>query len=122
MEIKIPGHVYELRHLDGNGVTVLDFVKRIGDKYPYNQPPAVEGTTTQEVLRALINRTKYVDNQSPAFENKIVLEHLRDALHILECRAARLGGYELGVYARSRIEYLPVCNEHQHIQCGKCKE
>jgi hypothetical protein len=67
MRVMDPGHWYELALLDALpnrlGLETLRFVKRVGDKFPGNQLPAYAGTTTQEVLRALIDRTKYVDAQ-----------------------------------------------------------
>ena len=62
MRIIDPGHVFELDHLDGPGKTILDFVKRVGKKFPGNENPH-EGVISQEILRALISRTEHIQNQ-----------------------------------------------------------
>lgn len=121
MKIIQPGHIYLLDHLDGEGKSVLTFVKRIGEKYPYNQLPAYEGTTIQEVLRALINRVMYVNHQHSAQENLDVIDRLRMCIVRLELRAARVGEYKISTN-RIDIENEETCKQHLHIQCGKCKK
>lgn len=44
------------------------------------------GTTNQEVLRALIDRVKFLDNQVPSEFNLKILHHLRMALILHEQR------------------------------------
>jgi hypothetical protein len=83
MKVIDPGHTYSLRSLDGNGDVRLRFVKRQGPGYPGNIGRH-SGTTTQEVVRALIDRTKYVDKQIPNQRNVQVLYHLRSILLELE--------------------------------------
>lgn len=60
-----PGHRYRLFHLDGARSTFLQFVKRVGEKFPGNQPPAAQGTTLQEVYRACLERSMYLNAQRP---------------------------------------------------------
>lgn len=55
MKVIDPGHVYDLRSLDGEQLNRLVFVKREGPSYPGNVGH-YPGTTMQEVLRALIDR------------------------------------------------------------------
>jgi hypothetical protein len=124
-----PGHVYELEWLDGEPDTLvtvdtLTFVKREGPGYPGNVGRH-SGTTIQEVLRALIDRMKYVDNQIPHLDNKRTLQSLRFAILFLEMRAAERHGRELTVNQCpelfDRIEDLPVCPKCLHIGCeGDC--
>jgi hypothetical protein len=64
MKILDAGHRYQLDHLDGDNVTELTFVKRSGAMYPFNIGE-YEGTNVQEVLRALIDRTEYLNRQKP---------------------------------------------------------
>lgn len=127
MRVIDPGHKYVLRVLDDDvldfkfphGVT-LTFVKREGLGYPGNVG-SYGGTTTQEVLRALIERTKYVDNQIPDQRNTQVLYHLRSAILELEMRAAQRHGRLLDLSIFDQIEDQPVCDKCNHIGCdGTC--
>ena len=119
MKVLDPGHRYLLAHLDGVGETSLVFVKRVGEKYPGNTG-AHEGTTMQEVLRALIDRSKFVDAQESSTWNAQVLGSLRRALWALECRAAAKRG-EADRFAdatAAEIESLPTCATCGHVACG----
>jgi hypothetical protein len=62
MKVIDEDHKFDLATLDGYEPIRLTFVKRNNppDKYPGNKD-AYPGTTTQEVLRALINRSLYVN-------------------------------------------------------------
>lgn len=118
-----------MKQLDGDETSnVLTFVKRVGEQYPFNLPPAYEGTTSQEVIRALIDRSKYVDMQRPHEVNARVLVLLREALFLLEKRAAETRGDEVALLealsdplTRS-IEHLYTCWTCGHIGCTKHKE
>lgn len=94
MKIIEPGHVYDLNWLDGSPRTQvyetaghkpiresrLIFVNREeGDEHP--------GTQTQEVLRALIDRTMHCDNCERWDRNDEIIRHLRMALALHEVRA-----------------------------------
>lgn len=132
MRVIDPGHCYELDSLDGDGhVQRLRFVKRVGDKYPGNQPPAYPGPTSQEVLRALIDRTVYADGQidhttlvgpEGHVHNKRALDGLRQALRSFEQRAAEERGDR---NAAARIMYMtrpelePTCVGCGHILCTR---
>lgn len=125
MRVIDPGHEYLLRSLDEKeGETknpnILKFVKREGPGYPGNVGHH-SGTTTQEVLRALINRTKYVNDQIPDPRNHAVLFHLRSAIFELEIRAAERHDRLLPPFAIREIENQPTCDKCGHIGCeGEC--
>jgi hypothetical protein len=120
-----PGHVFELTHLDGDGISQLVFVKREGDGYPGNVGHH-EGTTIQEVLRALIKRVAYVMAQEPCDQDTRVMVLLRDALRELEVRAATRRG-ELEALASAlasasstsslEIEDVETCQTCGHVGC-----
>ena len=123
MRVIEPGHQYALAHLDGNLEELLTFVKREGPGYPGNVGHH-PGTNLQEVIRAMIDRVKYVDGQVPCRENKIVIAALRESLQYLEIRAARRHKRpvpaeldELGEHGIGAIEALPVCRHCGHIGC-----
>ena len=125
MRIIDPGHLYALDHLDGNLEELLTFVKREGEGYPGNQG-SHPGTNIQEVLRALIDRVKYLQGQIQHDCNLEVTNHLRECIRLLEQRAAERHGRDtdaLDYRARigSTIETLPTCIKCGHVLCeGTC--
>lgn len=80
MKELITGHKYELSHLDGDKTQILQFVNR-------NFGQECEGTNNQEVLRALIERLKFLNFQMHCDLNKDIMYHLRMALVLHEARA-----------------------------------
>jgi len=86
MKIRVPGHVYDLDQL-GGGIQQLRFVRRSGGAITYSEE--WPGLQTQEVLRALIDRTKYLNEILPCVETQDALEYLRLALFMYEARAWR---------------------------------
>jgi hypothetical protein len=123
------GHRYILDAIDNGTPQHLAFVKREGDNYPGNDGH-YGGTQAQEVIRALIERTIYVNAQIPHAANEEVVEHLRFALLALEQRAAQRHGLEfdllivageemdiLGGIDGRAIEQIPVCETCGHIVC-----
>ena len=81
MKTVYDGHTYLLDHLDGDGQTLLQFVQRA----PHHHPK--EGTTNQEVCRALIDRVKLLDSEQPWEGNDEILFHLRMVIALHEIRA-----------------------------------
>lgn len=79
MKVIDPGHVYELNHLDGCKTQTLQFVNR-------NPGKECEGTTNQEVLRALIDRVIFLDSQIRWELNDQIIHHLRMAIALHEAR------------------------------------
>jgi hypothetical protein len=118
-----PGHAYELATLDepdprANPPAWLVFVKRQGPKCPGNVG-AHPGTTTQEVLRACLDRLLYVNVQRPCEETVAVVELLRAAVGLLEGRAARLKGRPAPTLAEAVYgATCPVCG---HVGCPGAK-
>ena len=116
MKVIDPGHKYELQTIDGNESSVLTFVKREGKGYPGNVGH-YSGTIIQEVLRACIDRLKYVDAQIPDNNNPIVIHDLRTALYHLEIRAANRHGKSMPFVDVTEIENLPV-GQNGHLLVG----
>lgn len=88
MKIIEPGHIYELNWLDCKPQSPdwpylsdnkLVFVNREKTPHP--------GTQTQEVIRALINRTQHCDSCLRWNGNDKIIYHLRMVLALHEARA-----------------------------------
>lgn len=121
MIVRDPGHDYVLQSLDGEAPQRLTFVKREGPGFPGNVG-SHPGTTTQDVLRALIERAKYVNGQIADPANALVIRNLREAFWHLEERAARRHGrpWTLPIGFEG-IEELPGCPRCGHVGCdGVC--
>ena len=87
MKILDPGHIYELRQLGDDKTQKITFIKRSGGEVQYKKE--WPGLQTQEVLRALIDRTIYLDTVLECRETKEAIKHLRAALYWYEVRALR---------------------------------
>lgn len=90
MKVLETGHIYQPvnRRVEGKGITT---VKQIEDQTItfINKQPGQEhdGTTTQEVIRILIDRTRHCANCMPHPNNERIVYHLRMALVLHEARA-----------------------------------
>ena len=87
MKIVDEGHTYQLAHVDSDGHETVTFIKRSGKKIKHDEEH--EGTNSQECLRMLIDRTKYLNEQLPCEESGDIIYYLRQALFIYEARAYR---------------------------------
>lgn len=87
MRVVDEGHTYLLDNLGSEGHQVLKFCKR--DSSTVKHETHQEGTNTQEVLRALIDRTDYLNSLIPCEETQDASWHLRRALEAYEARALR---------------------------------
>ncbi len=125
MDIIKPGHTYLLDMLDlpqgANRKQPLWFVMREGEGYPGNVGTQA-GTTTQEVLRALIERNEYVNKQIPCAETEAAGELLKAALLLYELRAARRHGRISPEFDTvTEAVTAPKCRKCGHIGCkGDC--
>lgn len=122
MRVLDPGHRYELAAIDsGRGLDwspeEIRFVKRIGPEYPGNLPPDHGGTTIQEVLRVLIDRLEYVDQQRPCPETQSAAAACRTALLVLEIRVRRERGQPALDFGAEGIERRPTCGTCGHVAC-----
>lgn len=125
MKVLEAGHQYDLENYDDTDEKTsnyLIFMKRIGGHYPGNVAPAHRGTNCQEVLRVLIDRVKYLNNQIPCIENEEIIRYLRYAIFMFESRAANLHGRPFDKvkdfpYIENRIEEEPTCKTCGHIRC-----
>lgn len=116
MERISPGHIYILKSLDGDVPQVLTFVKREGPGYPGNHG-SHPGTNVQEVLRALIDRCKYINHQKPCAETEAALHLLEAALLLFETRAARQHGRTVAFTDIFHMTSSEPCRKCGHLQC-----
>lgn len=119
------GHTFYLQVFDypGDAHSSLIFMKRKGDKYPGNKD-SYPGTNSQEVIRALIARIKYVDNQIQDSRNQVVIWHLRECLYLMEERAAERHNLDIETLTKDQmenIESLPT-GRNGHLLIGAGKE
>jgi hypothetical protein len=117
MEVMDPGHKFLLQSYDEGEPQVLVFMKREGTGYPLNVGH-YSGTNCQEVIRALIERVKYLQHQVPCEENQQIIELLRGCLKLFEERAAQRRGQMLPELGCEEIESLPTCRKCGHIGCS----
>jgi hypothetical protein len=125
VKIVDPGHKYELASLDGHLHQELTFVKRCDRLHPERYPGntnAYPGATLQEVMRALIDRLKYVQNQIPCIENRIIISLLRQSIYLLEARAKnrKRKVLKLTEDELEQIEKFETCKKCGHILCNEC--
>lgn len=118
MKVIDQGHHYDLAIYDEDDRTTqhLLFMKREGPGYPFNVGHHA-GTNCQEVIRALIDRVKYLERQIECPENAVILAGLRSALLAFEIRAARRHGRELPGLP-IEVENMPTCDVCGHIGCA----
>ena len=117
------GHKYELLTLDGEETQTLTFVKRFNKNDPSRYPGnfnAYPGTTVHSVVRCLLERMRYLQNQIFSVENCGVILALRIILWLMEFRAARRHG-NVYLHGLSFSEKQPLCRICGHTQCGKTK-
>jgi hypothetical protein len=116
MEVLDPGHKYKLNTLDGDDEQILRFVKRNDppQKYPGNTD-AYSGTTTQDVMRCLIDRMEYVENQAHNPVNLMIANLLRMCIWLLEARAAEKKNKALSIFTLDGVETYPTHHEDGHI-------
>lgn len=117
MKILDAGHKYLLDSLDGGTPQLLTFVKREGENFPFNVG-AYSGTNAQEVIRALIDRTKFLLSQKPCAETQCAFHSLESALLFYELRAARRHGRQLDLYDVQQLVHETPCPKCGHIRCG----
>lgn len=117
MEVMDPGHKFLLQAYDNGEPQVLVFMKREGTGYPFNLGHH-SGTNCQEVIRALIERVKYLQYQVACEKNEQIIKLLRECLRLFEERAAERRGQMLPELLREDVESLPTCPSCGHVGCA----
>lgn len=113
-----PGHCYEPASYDGQQFTdslFVTFMKRLGSNYPGNEGIAHAGTNCQELIRVLIHRCLYINNQKPNWQTWLIIRLFRITLWLFEQRASSKKGYWLNIWPLAKIEEVPSCVTCGHI-------
>lgn len=106
-EVLEPGHKYKLPHLESGGFEILTFIKRSSDAVDYGTDEH-PGTNTQSVLRALIERTLFLNDVIPCAETQDAVYFLRQALYMYEVRA----------YRRKQAKLNKRAGHHESLEPG----
>jgi hypothetical protein len=124
MRVLDPGHYFALNCLDttvDDFEETLRFVKREGPGYPGNVGH-YSGTTMQEVLRALISRAMYVNNQIQDGDTEKAIYHMTQAVYHFEARAALRHSRPVD-FTPTEAVTEPTCVKCGHVHCyGNCSE
>ena len=83
MRVLVPGHRYALKNLKGPGETILQFFQ----DPDLHDGERCEGPSSQEVIRALIDRVRSLDEEKRWAGNDAIVSHLRQAFAGFEARA-----------------------------------
>lgn len=119
MKVIEPGHIYEVRNVDGDGVQRITFVRRRrddGQMIGFLEEGHYEGILLQELVRVMIHRTLYLNAEAPCSEDVEAVVLLRRVLVLFEGRAARRSIEKLPM-----PEIMDVCARCHHILC-RCDE
>jgi len=119
MKVIDRGHVYYLEPVGQADGQFLRFVKNRGAKYPGNTGEPHGGLIVQEVLRALIDRTAYLNGQGSCMETEMALADLRSALAWFEVRAARCRGDYIDLPHAKSLESQRACETCGHVSCSR---
>ena len=114
MKILDPGHHYVMDLIDQHG-TAMPHGPRSYIQFNKSQrihENGRHGVTCQEVLRVLIDRVKYLQEQLPCEENKYIIANLRSAIYYFELRADR----------RKQQKVNRTTKEHESYSWGGGKE
>ncbi len=92
MKTLVVGHCYELENFEDKEKPgqVIQFIHKEQDPIgPTGQLTTVlDGTTNEEVIKMLVDRTNFLQGKFPCRENAIATTHLETALLWLEKRTA----------------------------------
>lgn len=113
MKVIEPGHVYEIVNVDGDGVQTITFVRRRGNDAEVLTDGRHEGILSQELIRVLINRTLYLNDEDPCQEDVEIVHKLRDCLRLYESRASRRTIEKLTM--PEMADACPICH---HLLCA----
>lgn len=83
MNVIDPGHEYQVNSIGDEPDQIISFLKRVNGELIH------DGTTNEEIIKVLIDRMNYLQNQVPCVENEIAITGLTIALNSLESRTTK---------------------------------
>lgn len=89
MKVLQDGHRYEVANFvfPENQGQIIQFIhKEPTEENPKELRTVSDGTTNEELLEVLIDRTKFLQNKFPCKENACAITHMEEALMWLEKR------------------------------------
>lgn len=112
------GHVYVLPVFDGQVLlgSPLTFMKREGEGFPGNTGH-FPGTSLQAVLRACLDRVRYLQRQIPCDNNVAIICHIGHAILELERRAAERHGFNPKSITLEMATEGEMCPDCGHVKC-----
>lgn len=119
MKILDLGHSYLAEGVGGAADQRIVFVKNRGEKYPGNVGEPHGGMLCQELIRILIDRTAYLNNQGSCSETEHALAALRQSLAWFEVRAARCRGDYIDLPHADTLEREQTCSTCGHHCCSR---
>lgn len=84
MEVKDPGHLYELKSTDGKTIQSLQFLKK--EEKDGKLELVANGIQTEEVLLAICDRLDFLFEKLPDQFTKAARWHIGQSLHSLQER------------------------------------
>ncbi len=119
MKIIESGHTYLAEGVSNAPNQLIEFVMNRGEKYPGNTGDPHSGILCQELIRILIDRTSYLNNQGSCMETEHALAALRSALAWFEVRAARCRGDKIDLPHADDLERQHICKVCGHNFCTR---
>jgi hypothetical protein len=107
-----PGHVYSVANVDGPGEQTIRFVRR-RDEHAKLLEESEEGILSQELLRVLIDRVRYLNDEDPCAEDVEIIVRLRESLRLFETRASRRT-----IEKMPMVEMADACPICHHLLCA----
>lgn len=87
MKIIVPRHTYVAEDFEGGTGQTVQFIHKEKDpENPETLKTVQDGTTNEELLRILIDRTKGLNEMFPCRENSIAITKMEEALMWFEKR------------------------------------
>jgi hypothetical protein len=88
MKVLVVGHQYEVDNFE-SGTSLIQFIHKEPSETDNTRLVTVsDGTTNEELLRVLIDRTEYLNSKFPCRENSIAITKMQEALMWFEKRTA----------------------------------
>jgi hypothetical protein len=82
------GHLYRLFNEEGDGLQMVQFIKKEVDDATNTLVTVADGTTNEAVIAMLIDRLVFLNTKMPSEHNEVAIDRLRDAGRALAQRTA----------------------------------